>query len=106
MIWASPAWSALDISWPVSSTFSFTSMPCLRKMPFSTPTKLGTWFMLPPTAAVSGGGGLRGRREREAHAVPRSRPGLRRRFMASLLVERANDITATPGARRRPISRR
>jgi hypothetical protein len=27
-------------------------MPCLRKMPFSTPTKLGTWFMLLPTAAV------------------------------------------------------
>src|SRR5712691_4953878 len=28
-------------------------MPCLRKMPFSTPTKLGTWFMLLPMAAVT-----------------------------------------------------
>src|SRR5262245_33203300 len=56
MIWTSPAWSALDISCPVASSFSFTSTPYLRKIPFSTPTKLGTWFMLLPTAAVSTGG--------------------------------------------------
>src|SRR3989449_10836295 len=53
MIWASPACSALAISWPVFKTFSFRSRPCLRKMPFSTPTKLGTWFMLLPMAAVT-----------------------------------------------------
>jgi hypothetical protein len=56
MIWTSPACKALDISWPVASTLSFRSTPCLRKIPFSTPTKLGTWFMLLPTAAVSTGG--------------------------------------------------
>src|SRR5437868_381712 len=53
MISTSPACSAFDISCPVLRSFSFMSMPCLRKMPFSTPTKLGTWFMLLPTAALS-----------------------------------------------------
>src|SRR5206468_250231 len=52
MISTSPACSAFDISWPVLRSFSFMSMPCFRKMPFSTPTKLGTWFTLLPTGAV------------------------------------------------------
>src|SRR5688572_17227454 len=98
MICTSPACSALDISWPVASTFSFRAMPCLRKMPFSTPTKLGTWFMLPPTAAASGVGDCAvAVSARPTSAAIKARAASR--FMASLLVERANDTTATPGAR-------
>jgi len=39
--WASPAWNARIVSAPELSTLIFKSIPCLTKIPFSTPTNSG-----------------------------------------------------------------
>src|SRR5687767_2093298 len=83
MICASPACRAFAISWPVLSTFSFTSTPCLRKMPFSTPTKLGTWLTLAPTAATSTAGAWAA----ADHASPATRAAMPSRPVSRLIVD-------------------
>src|SRR5437588_4352843 len=66
MNWASPPWNARIVSAPEFRTLIFRSTPCLTKIPFSTPTNSGTWFMLLTVARVN----WRGACPRAAGAPP------------------------------------